>query len=359
MNKKQENKKIKLFLGAYVNFPNAQNINCDHIARYIDKDKFEVHTMYTDKMPINKQEYKNLGIHLHRLIHHRFIWYWCKWLTMFFGKYDIYYLPKTEPMDWSFAKLFKGRQSRFVASVEGVVTDTENNSPEFVYYYTELMDSAFAISKCIAGSVKEKWNYDMPVLPLGVDPIELEITQKQSLKNIIWVGNIKANKRPMYLVECAKRFPDIRFTMIGDGDMQSAVEEEINNHKLTNVKLTGRIPNSQVYEHMKNNDLFLMTSKNEGLPKVIQEAAQCGIPSIYIGECYDVDFIESGVNGIKVMNIEEMIDRIQFLLDTPQELSKMSQRAIESVQDYLWPNLIEDYEQYFINIYNENKRKSV
>ncbi|MBQ8057954.1 MAG: glycosyltransferase [Ruminococcus sp.] len=352
---KPKSGKIKLFFGAYVNFPNAQNINCDHIARYIDKDKFEVHTMYTDKMPINKQEYKELSIHLHRLIHHRFIWYWCKWLTMLFGRYDIYYLPKTEPMDWSFAKLFKGRKCKFVGSVEGVVTDTENNTPEFIYYYTKLMDKSFAISKCIAKSVKDKWGYDIPVLPLGVDPMEIEVKRKECLKNIIWVGNIKANKRPLYLIECAKRFPDISFTMIGDGDMQDVVKEEIKKCNLQNVKLTGRIPNSQVYEHMKNNDLFLMTSKNEGLPKVIQEAAQCGLPSIYIGECYDVDFIESGINGIKVMTIDEMIEKIQFLLDNPQELKNMSQNAIESVQDYLWPNLISDYERYFTNVYNENK----
>ncbi|MBQ8859905.1 MAG: glycosyltransferase [Ruminococcus sp.] len=355
----KKNKKIKLFLGAYVNFPNAQNINCDHIARYIDKEKFEVHTMYTDKMPINKQEYKKLGIHLHRLIHHRFIWYWCKWLTMFFGKYDIYYLPKTEPMDWSFAKLFKGKKCKFVGSVEGVVTDTENNSPEFIYYYTKLMDNSFAISKCIAESVKEKWKYDMPVLPLGVDPMDIEFEHKECLKNIIWVGNIKANKRPMYLIECAKRFPSINFTMIGDGDIQDAVKEEIRKHNLQNVKLTGRISNSKVYENMRKNDLFLMTSKNEGLPKVIQEAAQCGLPSIYIGECYDVDFIESGINGIKVMNLEEMIEKIQFLIDNPEKLQNMSQNAIESVQEYLWPNLIKDYEHYFTKVYNENKGQNV
>ncbi len=355
MSKKQKNKKIKLFLGAYVNFANAQNINCDHIARYIDKEKFEVHTMYTDKMPINKQEYKDLGIHLHRLIHHRFIWYWCKWLTMFFGKYDIYYLPKIEPMDRSFAKLFKGKGSKFVGSVEWVVADNENNTPEFAFYYTKLMDSSFAISNCIAESVENKWKYDMPVLPLGVDPMEIEVKRKECLKNIIWVGNIKDNKRPLYLIECAKKFPQLNFTMIGDGDMQSAVEEEIKKHKLTNVKLTGRIPNSQVYEHMLNNDLFLMTSRNEGLPKVIQEAAQCGLPSIYIGEYYDVDFIESGVNGFKVISLDEMIEKIQFLLDNQKELSTMSQRAIDSVQKYLWPNIINDYEEYFLNIYSENK----
>ena len=61
-------------------------------AKYLDKEKFEVHTMYTSKKSVDKEYYKKLDIKLHRLIHHRFIWYWSKWLTMLFGNYDIYYL---------------------------------------------------------------------------------------------------------------------------------------------------------------------------------------------------------------------------------------------------------------------------
>ena len=48
-------KKIKIFLGGYVNFPNAQNVNCDNIAQYLDKDNFEIHTMYLSKFPVDKR----------------------------------------------------------------------------------------------------------------------------------------------------------------------------------------------------------------------------------------------------------------------------------------------------------------
>ena len=349
-------KKIKLFLGAYVNFPNAQNINCEHIARYIDKDKFEVHTMYTTICPIDKTEYKKLGIHLHKLIHHRYIWYWCKYLTMLFGKYDIYYLPKGEPMDKRIAKRLKGKRGVYISSIEGVVTDKVNNTTEYREYFTNYMDTNFAISKCISKSVKKHWGYEIPVLPLGVDPIDLESKKRDRIKRVVWVGNIKANKRPQYLIEVAKAFPEIQFTMVGDGDMQDEIEKNILDYKLTNIVLTGRLPNAQVYEKLMEGDLFLMTSENEGLPKVTQEAAQCGLPSIYIGENYDVDFIENGVNGFKVLSLDEMKSKLQWLLDNPEEYSKMSEKARESVQDYLWPKLIKKYEDYFERVY-ENYHK--
>ena len=38
-------KKIKVFLGGYVNCTNAQNLNCRALAKYLDKDKFECAVM--------------------------------------------------------------------------------------------------------------------------------------------------------------------------------------------------------------------------------------------------------------------------------------------------------------------------
>ena len=39
--------KIKVFLGGYINYTNAQNLNCRAIAGYLDKDKFLVSTLTT------------------------------------------------------------------------------------------------------------------------------------------------------------------------------------------------------------------------------------------------------------------------------------------------------------------------
>ena len=32
--------RIKVFLGGYINYTNAQNLNCRAVAEYLDKDKF-------------------------------------------------------------------------------------------------------------------------------------------------------------------------------------------------------------------------------------------------------------------------------------------------------------------------------
>ncbi len=349
--------KIKIMLAGYVNYPNAQNINCDNIAKRLDKSKFEVHTLYLSGLPIDKKYYKEAGIILHRINLHRIL----NTITLKFAlnqKYDIWYMPKADKVfrDW----ILKNKEKRLiVSSIEGVVVE-EHLVGDSYWYKGFLIENAydvFAISNCIADSVEKYYNKRTDVIPLGVKRREVTAEQKEDIKNIIWVGNVKANKRPIYLVKCAKNFPNLHFTMIGDGDMLEDVRDYIAKNNLTNVTLTERIPNKEVYTYMENSDLLLMTSEFEGLPKVMQEAAQCGVPSIYIANNYTVDFIESGVNGYAVYSREEMVEKLQHLLDNPQEYQQMSKKAKESIQAYTWINLIEKYEAWFIKKLEEYQKE--
>lgn len=350
-------KKIKIFLGAYVNFPNAQNINCDNIAKYIDKEKFDVHVMYTNKKKINKQKYRKMKIHLHKLIHHRFIWYWAKYLTMLFGNYDIYYLPKMEDVDLKFVKGHKN-DAVFISSIEGVVGEQiPGNDLKIKESYIN-MDSIFSISECVKKSVKKYWSIDTEVLYLGIEPqnINDNSLHKKEIKNIIWIGSIIDRKRPEYFVACAKHFPKLNFVMVGDGKKQTEIEEMIKREQLENIQLTGRLSNEMVYDGLRTADLLLMTSDKEGLPKVIGEAMELGVPTIYINEYYKVDYIKNGVNGYAVANIEGMIEKIQYLLDNSNIYQKMSKAAFESIQPYTWDKVIKQYEMYFEKIYMNKKK---
>ena len=44
-----KNKKIKIFLGAYLNYVNAQNLNCLAIAKYLDSDKYDIYALKINK----------------------------------------------------------------------------------------------------------------------------------------------------------------------------------------------------------------------------------------------------------------------------------------------------------------------
>ena len=48
--------RVKLFLGAYVNCTNAQNLNCFALAKHLDKSQFDITTLSLYSQPPLKIE---------------------------------------------------------------------------------------------------------------------------------------------------------------------------------------------------------------------------------------------------------------------------------------------------------------
>ncbi len=344
-------KKIKILLAGYVNGANAQNINCDNIAKHLDKSKFEVHALYASSEPIDKKKYKKMGIHLHYVNLHRIAYQLTAWKALSLSRYDLMYLPKLDRVFMNYASCHQGKKL-MVGSIENVIEERTFNSESHRAFWLQSLYDVFSISHCIAKSVKKYFSKNTSVLPLGVPPLPQRLSPKKQIKSVVWVGGLIKRKRPFYLLECAKAFPELQFTMIGNGEMDAVVANKIKEDGIQNVTLTGRIPNERVYEYLQKADLLLMTSENEGLPKVIQEAAQCGIPSIYMANNYNVDFIENGVNGFEVYSLEEMIEKIKYLQEHPDEYAEAARKAQESIADYTWDKLIPLYEQWFTDVYH-------
>ena len=139
-----------------MNFPNAQNINCDSIARFLDKNKWDVHTMYVESLPIDKKAYDTAHIHLHK-IKGKIIWPLYRIAAMIFGNYDVMYLPKAARTDKFAGHLFKHSKTALVSSVEGVVRETIEENKKRYDYFNLIMDDYFVISECIQSSVLQNW----------------------------------------------------------------------------------------------------------------------------------------------------------------------------------------------------------
>ena len=81
-------KKKKIFLGAYVNYLNAQNINCKSIATHLDKSKYEVKTLIlSESRSIELQNVQTI-----RVFNHKFSIFYAFLRGLIWA--DVAYLPK-------------------------------------------------------------------------------------------------------------------------------------------------------------------------------------------------------------------------------------------------------------------------
>ena len=135
--------------------------------------------------------------------------------------------------------------------------------------------------------------------------------------------------------------------MVGDGNELQIIKKIAQKNNIKNIKFEGKLSNEQTLVEIQNADLLCITSKQEGLPKIVLEAASKGVPTLYINEMYSVDYIKDGVNGFGVKNIQEMEKKIDLLYRDSQLYKKLSVEVGKLANQYSWKRLIPQYEEFF------------
>jgi glycosyltransferase involved in cell wall biosynthesis len=142
---------------------------------------------------------------------------------------------------------------------------------------------------------------------------------------VLWVGTMRAGKRPELFLELAKRLPRRRFVMVGGPERREAtVYERVRRAAaaLPNVELTGFLPLERVEERFDAARLLVNTSDYEGMPNTFLQAWARGVPtlgSVDVGTPVHLQFA----------GIDEGAREIERLLTDPQAWSAASRRCLE------------------------------
>lgn len=174
-------------------------------------------------------------------------------------------------------------------------------------------------------------------------------------KRVIAVGRLSYQKNYASMIrafsDVAKRFPEWRLDIYGDGDERDSLKQLISELSLENiVNLRGSTQN--VYGEMLHSSLLTLSSRFEGLPMVLIEAISCGLPVVsYACPCGPKDIITDGVDGFIVpVGDEKMLaDRICKLIENDSLRRKMGAAAQEKSRQYsldriipMWMDLFEE-----------------
>lgn len=152
---------------------------------------------------------------------------------------------------------------------------------------------------CVSNKIKEIIDRDLKdksrsiAVHSGIDLAKFKFEKKNYFheffhldRNIRFVGNTSAiseHKDYFTFVDTAEKVceknQNVRFLIIGNGPLESEIRSYISSKKLEGkVLLTGFLEN--LNEVLFNLDVFLMTSKEEGLGTSILDAHACGVPVV-------------------------------------------------------------------------------
>jgi glycosyltransferase involved in cell wall biosynthesis len=145
---------------------------------------------------------------------------------------------------------------------------------------------------------------------------------------VLWVGNIRALKRPELLLEAARKLPQLEFHIIG-GPMpgSESVYEKVRTAALEipNVRFHGPVPYHQVGQFYERARVFAGTSEVEGFPNTYLQAWARGTPVVAF---LDPDqLIARHGMGLAVNSVAQMCAAISTLNGDPVSWLAASQRS--------------------------------
>ena len=340
-------KKVKIFLAGFINYPNAQNLNCLALSKHLNPSIFEIYTLTT----YHAEKIKTDTTIFHCFYPFRF----SSLIGFIWGilKCDIIYFPKHRSISsWIFVLAsFFGK--KIFTTIENNICDLNKESilnsfggkKPLVKYFKNI-PNIYGITRFIIDNATCGVNLKNEVLYLGVENDNFVSKKRSKLKNVVFVGNIKKRKRVDEIIKLASKFSEINFNIIGDG----IERKKLQSISGSNVFFYGHLNQNELASQLEKMDLLFLPSRSEGFPKVILEAAAAGIPSLVYSDYGANEWIVSGENGFIINSFEDSIDLINLLKHDSNLLARASKGAILLANKFDWKKVVLKWEKIILSL---------
>ena len=173
---------------------------------------------------------------------------------------------------------------------------------------------------------------------------------------LITVGRLIPRKGIDYLAKIAvpilKKYPGWKWLIVGDGEeypfLQSVIKQ---NHLEKQLILTGRA--DDVNNYLKKAQIYVMTSRCEGLPMCLLEAKAFCLPIV----SFDIptgpnEIIEHGRNGylIPPFDCKEMAEKLMLLIEDTPLREKFAAHAQDNIAKFQMKHIIKNWNEVLCSL---------
>lgn len=317
------------------------------ISSYINKEKFDI-TSISGKEKIDAQK------------------------KLFFNKFDVIHTrswPICIPL--SFLVKIRNVKNKHLYSVHGL----DDNKYAYMSgkILSKIANKVHCISKFTASQVKKEYDVDSCVIYNGLETdIFKPLPHTNEKPEIMFVGSYVERKKPQYILQLAKQFPNCNFTMYGshfESNLFKSLKEA--SSTVNNLSVNKTIPFHDLVKKYQKSDIFIFPSVHEGFGNVLLEANSCGIPVITFdvanfkeiithgenGLLSDVRFIRGNETDLSALNfskidldLKSMKENLQYLIEDEQARVKMGMNARQIAKKFDWNIITRQYEELYTNM---------
>ena len=347
-------KPIRILVDSFADadLPNAQMGNAREIVSRLDPARFHV-SMFV----LAKPDLRILARENTRLIQlpgrkqtvrilREFLW----------GAHQVLFYVKASPASrWYLNLKEKWNDRRATIGTVESQSDLRNEpsiAPEGIRLWEQTIlrcDRLFSNSQSVQRSLDREYGLHSEIIPTGVDTkffVPDPIPSRSPRPRVLFVGSLRTYKQPHIVVEAAARFRHADFRIAGDGPLDTELRHRATTEGLKNVEFLGSLTADRLRSEYQSADIFLFPSRWEGSPKVILEAAACGLPVIARSD-YSPETVVHGVSGYQAASDECIFAHLQELLNNPALRQELGSNGRRLSQKYDWSVITSEWEEAF------------
>lgn len=185
------------------------------------------------------------------------------------------------------------------------------------------------------------------------DTEERKSQRKDERPSLLYLGQLQLSKGVFELIEMFRRllkqYPDLRLTIVGDGDISDGLKQKIAEYNLQEkVVFTGSVSYNDVFRYYRSSTIFVFPTKREVFPLVSIEAMACGLPVV----ASDIPSLResTGENAILLPpeDLDLWIDTLSRLLGDKDRRDELSEKGVEWAKKFTWEKKAQEYEMCLI-----------
>lgn len=216
-------------------------------------------------------------------------------------------------------------------------------------------DNVVAVGKPLKELAMKTWEGPISVIPNGVDgsvffPADNEVPENGVI-NFALTAQLIPRKGIGLLVEAVDSLSpehkaQVKVNIYGTGPMLEELLQLIDDKKLkNNIALCGLIAREDMNAVLQTNQMFIMSSLQEGLPLSLLEAMACGLVPISTAVGDIASVIKNYENGILIEpgKPEAIKTAIEYALDNRDSIRKMRDKTLATAAHYSWDRIWSQY----------------
>ena len=203
------------------------------------------------------------------------------------------------------------------------------------------------------------------IIPNGVNIERFHPVERAwSPARMLFVGRIVYQKGLDVLFQALGGLLDLdwQLTLVGDGNQRPRLEEQAQALGMfERIHFTGWLSGEAVVRQYQQSNLYVASSRHEGMPNVVLEAMAAGLPVVATAIAGNEELVLPGTNGLLVPpdDPQALQKSLRELLSDPDQLEKMGAASRHRVAAaYTWEATADQYLALLENVLEGGRQGS-